>query len=33
MVERFGCVHLPKDGYDIDRSAKLFAGLLTQNKI
>jgi len=32
MVERFGCVHLPKDGYDIDQSAKLFAGLLTQKK-
>ena len=30
MVERFGCVHFPKAGYDIDQAAKLFAGLLTK---
>jgi CheY-like chemotaxis protein len=28
MVERFGCVHLPKESYDIDQASKLYAGLL-----
>jgi CheY-like chemotaxis protein len=30
MVERFGCVHFPKAGYDIDQAAQLFVRLLTQ---
>ena len=32
MVEKFHAVHFPKDGYDIDRAAHLFAGLLTEKK-
>jgi CheY-like chemotaxis protein len=29
MVEKFNAVHFPKDGYDMDRAAGLFAELLT----
>jgi CheY-like chemotaxis protein len=32
MVEKFKAVHFPKDGYDIDRAAGLFAELLTRIK-
>ncbi len=32
MVEKFGAVHLPKAGYDIDRAARLFVELLTKPK-
>ncbi len=29
MVEKFGAVHFPKTGYDIDRAARLFVNQLT----
>lgn len=32
MVEKFNAVHFPKDGYDIDRAARLFVNLLTKTK-
>jgi len=32
MVEKFHAVHFPKDGYDIDRAARLFVELLTRPK-
>jgi CheY-like chemotaxis protein len=32
MVERFGCVHLPKTGMDIDAAAKMFAEQLQLKK-
>ncbi|HEX7572309.1 MAG TPA: response regulator [Bacteroidota bacterium] len=32
MVEKFNAVHFPKDGYDIDRAARLFVELLTKKK-
>lgn len=32
MVEKFNAVHFPKDGYDIDRAARLFVTLLTKVK-
>ena len=32
MVEKFGAVHFPKAGYDIDRAARLFVELLTKTK-
>ncbi len=32
MVEKFGAVHFPKTGYDIDRGAALFVEQLTKPK-
>jgi CheY-like chemotaxis protein len=32
MVEKFNAVHFPKDGYDIDRAARLFVEQLTMPK-
>jgi CheY-like chemotaxis protein len=32
MVERFGAVHFPKEGYDIDKAARLFVEQLTQGR-
>lgn len=32
MVEKFGAVHFPKGGYDIDRAARLFVEQLTKPK-
>jgi len=32
MVERFGCVHFPKTGYDMDKAAHLFSELLSPMK-
>jgi CheY-like chemotaxis protein len=32
MVEKFNAVHFPKDGYDIDRAARLFVELLTKKE-
>jgi CheY-like chemotaxis protein len=32
MAEKFNAVHFPKDGYDIDRAARLFVELLTKPK-
>jgi CheY-like chemotaxis protein len=31
MVEKYGGTHLPKTGYDIDRAAEVFAGLMKKD--